>query len=476
VVARESKLRKVFQQPKASRYDKARMTRYIVWSCLLAVISCTRRNPAYCTSSADCSDPAKPFCDVTGAFGPLMDDCIATPLDAGADALEDTANDAGCTPGAGILCASDMLTACAADGHSTVQTPCALGCASEPRCLTFEPSNGLGSAFIAAANEPDVVLPPGAKIDTDLGLVENAAGSALTVASELVAQSGGPSIRVFLGNSFVLDAMVIQGTAAVAFVAPGRVSVIGYVDASATEIQGGPGAVSGSDACVGLSIHAGSAIGPSFTGGAGGGGNATKGGDGAYTGNTGGQPVTTLVPFTGGCAGGDQLSSGGTIEERGGAGGGGVQLDSLDEISLTSTGLIDVGGGGGESYAGGGAGGNVLLEAPTVSIEGAVSGVTANGGAGGACGDSGPDGSASAAPAAGPSCNERSGGNGGTGTALAGNGGGTCPAGQTCVASDEGGGGGAVGRARIATATGSYTATGSPLQSAQISVTTLVTQ
>ena len=69
-------------------------------------------------------------------------------------------------------------------------------------------------------------------------------------------------------------------------------------------------------------------------------------------------------------------------DSRTGNGGGAVQLVSGSSITLAPLAKINVGGGGGQWLGGGGgSGGAVLLEAPTVTVQGVIA---ANGGSGGA--------------------------------------------------------------------------------------------
>jgi hypothetical protein len=382
----------------------------------------------------------------------------------------------GCTPGASLACTADQNTLCAADGHSTTTATCALGCsATEPRCLTFDPSNDLGGALADAATQPDIALPPGAQIDTDLGLIQGVGGVPIDVKSVLVSQNGGTSmIRVFEGRSFVIDGARVVGSKSLALVAPGPITIRGLFDASANGLTNGPGAQEAPTACAGGASQEVGGTMPSAAG-AGGGGNATAGGAGGGAhafGGGGGALIPTFVPLVGGCRGGSVTDfSNGTLLRNGGGGGGAVQLVSLDQIALTNNGVIDLGGGGGPISAGGGSGGTLVLEATHVRIEGATTGVVANGGAGGACGSTGPDGGSSSTQATGPKCSPNSAGDGATGT-LAATSGEVCTA-MFCAANRYGGGGGAAGRVRIATANGAFSTVSTPILSAVISTATL---
>jgi hypothetical protein len=160
--------------------------------------------------------------------------------------------------------------------------------------------------------------------------------------------------------------------------------------------------------------------------------------------------------------------------QQGGGGGGAVQLVALRSVTLTGTGFIDVSGGGGMKSAGGGSGGLVIIEAPVVRVDGATTGITANGGSGGGCDMNGTDGGRTTAAASGPVCPPYNGGAGGTGvidpqsSPLCT---GTC-----ALGSHYGGGGGSAGRLRVITRDGSYTLGNNPIVSAATSTGTLVPQ
>ena len=209
--------------------------------------------------------------------------------------------------------------------------------------------------------------------------------------------------------------------------------------------------------------------------GAAGAANHERGGHGGSTFDYGGSVQSTFSPLAGGCRGGAILDMmGATTIARGGGGGGAIQLVSGGQIVLSDQGLIDLGAGGGESSAGGGSGGTLVFEAPQVSMTGASAGVTANGGAGGGCdGGIGADALASTAKALGPACSYFYGGNGGTGAELPGNG---CTVQVDCAMGDPapryGGGGGSVGRMRVATMPGGFSRV-TPVLSVHITTATL---
>jgi hypothetical protein len=170
-----------------------------------------------------------------------------------------------------------------------------------------------------------------------------------------------------------------------------------------------------------------------------------------------------LVPLRGGCGGGagggpDQISSG--SGGAGGHGGGAIQLSAGVRLRVSGSGLIRAGGSGGRGGSfnppamtsagggGGGSGGAILLEAPTLELDGPI---VANGGGGGAggsfsiTGEPGKDGTSSRDQAAG-------GKEVGVGTNSFGGMGGSVAGDATSGGDDAcnaGGGGGGAGRVRL---------------------------
>jgi hypothetical protein len=380
--------------------------------------------------------------------------------------------------GAVLQCENDQLTTCNAEGTATTTQACVLGCASDAaRCRTFEPSNGLGPALAESANENDVILPSGTRIDTDLGVVQDADGTSISVRAIDVNQAGGLPIRVLVAGSFAMGNVTVTGTRPIAFVAGGPITVTGRLTARATGSVGGPGART-SGSCSGGDMNQLSGCATPSSVGTGGAGNHQPGGRGGANDPNGGAALTGFSPLAGGCSGGTQFNIPGTsIVARGGGGGGAVQLVSQTSVVLTEQGMVDVGGGGGQSTTGGGSGGMIVIEAPEVSLSGSSAGLVANGGAGGGCGMKGPDATVTTSPALGAVCANYFAGNGGTGSAAPGNG---CISGvDNCVGTCPtiyGGGGGSVGRMRIATKTGSFATTGNPVISVAITTSVLSTK
>lgn len=449
-------------------------------------------------------DPERPYCDVDGAIEGTPGKCISVACTPGqfetcsgdtaltcnteGDSYDRVECAAGCddssgcrpfcTPKQPLACSDDQLMVCNAAGTGTIVETCGLGCDTvDKRCKTFEPSNGLGASLASSTLQPDFVLPPGTRIDTSTGVAQAGDGSPLPLASHLLPQANGPSILVIEGHSFVMDDVTVTGTNAIAFVAAQTIEIRGRIAARATASAAGPGA-STSLACRGKDAAQYSCMcSLPCSEGTGGGGNATTGGRGGASATfTGGAAQITFSPLAGGCPGGNQYAIDNvTVVRRGGAGGGAVQLVAGTSVVLRSQGLIDVGAGGGDSTAGGGSGGTVIIESPSVTIDGPAAGVAANGGAGGGCGMMGPDGTSSGSQALGAVCPSYFAGSGGTGTLNPGN---ACVIGvDTCVANCQviyGGGGGSAGRLRIVTKDGSHGTAGNPIISAAVTAESLI--
>ncbi len=463
----------------------------VVW------FSCTKKADQ-CDSSSDCTDPAYPFCDVNGQYAPSGGNknvCTIIPPDCPADVC-------GCMPGA-TTCASDQLTTCNADGMSTSTSTCALGCSDAGlACKSFTPSNGLAPILAEASAEPDATIPSGSTIDTDTCVFTASNGAQLLVGS-LVVQAQAPMICAFAAHNFTIADVTVTGSSALALVAANDLAINGIIDASANGGSAGPGAKPPGTVCDGGSVTevrcaVGTAPAVPCSTGAGGGGNAIAGGSGGTDSlvpesdtfgsgtGSGGAPMTGFSPLVGGCSGGNSTSSAGTLTiAAGGGGGGAVQLVSGATLELV--GIVHVGGGGGSSTSpdatggGGGAGGDLVIEAPTLML-GTAGGFAANGGAGGGCGvagtDATPDGNASSGGddgACSGSDYSLAGGAGGTGALAPGDGGEDVRVPPTTT-DRFGGGGGSVGRVRVATRDGTFVKMSSSLQSAALTTEMLVTQ
>lgn len=506
---------------------------------VLAAVACgevkSKNNGTQCNSDGTCTDPSQ-VCDVDGSIGGTPNTCVSVMCTAGQFKACQGSNSAvvcnatgngydtmpcvnGCDSGSGctavtctanqaLRCDADQLVSCNADGNGAVSTTCPLGCdATALKCKGVDPSNNLASNLDQAAGQGDVALPDGTTINTDNGSVTGT-GGAIAVANVIVSQSGGPMMRVLMAKSFTIGDVRVTGTAALAIVAAGDITLNGTLDLSADGVTAGPGAI----ACAGAGEGGANNVGsfsrapagnsggyPTYLwniGGGGGGGFGSVGGTGgAYStaspggagGTTNGAP--TLVPLRGGCPGGDGQSG-----PHGGRGGGAIQLVANGTVHLTGTATkkaqIHVGGGGGEAgelgraattdtnpvfgSGGGGAGGGVLIEAATVTLD-AATGIWAAGGGGGGWGScttaaNGMDAPPTAVTPSGGACAAgttpaQTGGDGAT-TADGGTG-------QSSSFGSGGGGGGGLGRIRINTADATYTSTGATVRG---TVTTAIVQ
>ena len=219
----------------------------------------------------------------------------------------------------------------------------------------------------------------------------------------------------------------VTGSRPLVLVATGSITVDGVLDVASRRTATGfeLGAAASSPACVPGQT-------PSAGGGGPGGSFGGRGGNGgAGTLNVAESAfATSITAFRGGCAGLDGDGS----PASGGPSGGAVYL--LARTQITVTGSINASGAGAGPGGGGGSGGMIGLEAPVVSVSGAV---FANGGGGGEGGGApGANPSNATTPAVGGSGGE--GGDGGTGSASTTR---TGAAGQSAALGGGGGGGGA---------------------------------
>jgi hypothetical protein len=344
------------------------------------------------------------------------------------------------------------------------------GPAQEAGVLGYVPSN-FGNVTIADGGVPEAGEGGTSIIGADGG-IDWAGAPAVSVTGTCIDTCLPPPLVVQQGDGslahlFVLKSLTVQTSARltpsdatpVIFAVLGDVQVLGTIDVGANLNAGGCGALSW--------------VGTSGPQGPGGGGNgytpnypASGGGGGSFCGlggkggaTSGAQavggaayPGPSLVPLVAGSAGG--WANG----YAWGAGGGAIQISSGTSIVVSGVGIINAGGGGG-NYGGGGSGGAILLEAPTVTIQGNL---TANGGSGAAYSTNGSNvgtnGLTNAQPAPGAKVSGAGyllGGNGAAGKTINGSDGTNGEAGV-----DVGGGGGGAGFVRINTSSGSATITG----------------
>jgi hypothetical protein len=90
--------------------EPSRMS-WIALVALVLVVGCTSANPRSCADGT-CTDPAFPFCDIDGAFGPNIETCVAV----------------ACTPGVVDACRGDQAITCNAAGTNYDLVKCGLEC------------------------------------------------------------------------------------------------------------------------------------------------------------------------------------------------------------------------------------------------------------------------------------------------------------------------------------------------------------
>jgi hypothetical protein len=365
-----------------------------------------------------------------------------------------------------------------ADGPSSVDADgcgCAWGCISG-HCARLVPAGG-GVTPDDLAPDPSLqdFLLATATFDSSAGTI-----SGITSGFDFVVRG---AIGVFRFKSLhIAGHIALQGTRPIALVADGEI-VIGDVVEAGTCVYGDPGPG-------GLAGAAGK-LAATGSGGGGGGGNDTSaggggGGHGDGGGSGGGGPaggvafgdatITALRGGGGGGGGGGNGNAGG-----GGGGGGAVQIASNTQITITNGGGINAGGCGGHALdgsashgagGGGGAGGTILLEAPVISVWGALA---VNGGSGAGGGDTfsgdGARGSLDRTAAPGGVASGTGGAAGGDGGAAAMQHGAAGAAGVY-----SGGGGGAAGWIRVNTRTGTATVDNTHLSPALDDVPTTCTE
>ena len=385
-----------------------------------AAVACgTKANPAATCADGTCSDPAFPFCDVDGAVGGTANACIAVTCTAGEVAecrgsaaltcsVGGTSFDEipcahGCEPTVGCkacdagqtVCANGAVSVCDGSGNET-STACALGCfMDQPRCTDIDPSNGLAMYLDMVTDPPDVHIDSTGAANSDTGEVVLAPNqTVLTIPSFLApASNGGPAIRVYVVHDLLVDdTLFLAGSLPVAILATGDIVLNAPINSNAGN----------SAACAGGAGHD-SGENPDFSAASGGGGNATSGGSGGgitgdatIPGGAGGAVAgtTDLQPLMGGCdAGSISVSADSSLHYAGSFGGGGLQLSSRTQIIVSAR--IDASGGAGYAtgdqitadtsslaISGGGAGGNLILEAPVLTLNAAAD-LDARGGDGG---------------------------------------------------------------------------------------------
>lgn len=386
------------------------------------------------------------------------------------DAMPDAQLSTECTT-AGTTCVGpdERLRVCSTINAVPMDTICPWRCANTPtpHCrklqpaggavlpTDLEPAPGLGDITI---NQQGVAI----RFNTDTGVITNGLSTVSPTGIVFVARNG---VGIWRFNQLTMSgAIEFTGTNAAALVAITEIQITGRVDlqGDCTNRNAGAGGFDGG-------VNAAPGAGTSGAGGAGTGTNTdcTGGGGGghAFAGGLGGRGplggvafgMATIPQLSGGGGGG---GGGGGNGGAGGGGGGAIQLVANSKVRVNGSVLfgIQAGGCGGRTGAacggGGGAGGTILIEAAVVEIINATLAVNGGGGGGGKSGTSGNPGHLSTQRAAG--------GLGGTsGSGDDGGVGGSGGDDETFAGAPGGGGdfsaggGGAVGRMRFNTLSGS---------------------
>lgn len=397
----------------------------VLWVAL-ALVACTKSNPAKHCADGTCLDPSYPFCDITGSIAGEPGACIATSCTMGAFVecrgdVEVRCNVDGsnynlaqcergcddalggcrlCNPGE-TACTNGKVASCDATGTITDVESCPLGCfGSEPRCREINPSNGLAMYFDMVPDPPSLVIENGRFTVETGAVVDN--GQPITVPSfSVAAPVGGVALRVFVVDSLTITqataAYADSGGPALVFLARGDIKITGRLAAAKA---GSPVALPACSAGPGLGPTS-AATTCGYTASASGGGafatNGAKGGDreSLFLGGSGGiaNGNEQLIPLRGGCPSGQRFQA---SARNHGFGGGAIQLVSRTRILIDGVVDVrgDVGGLGGwacpvgsgacSSLESGGAGGGVLIEAPSIEL-GPNGSLDTTGGAGGQC-------------------------------------------------------------------------------------------
>ena len=387
-------------------------------------------------------------------------------------------------PDAGTMIDASVTDAGTSDGGSDAGSRTVVPSNVDPSVIGFDASSSAlmfpDVAAIVTVNTDDGSITAGGFTVRPAGEgVHRGTGVAFALVPS--ASAGARPLGVFVvGSLEVPSTLRIEAVGSSPFVllSQGPVRIDGLIDVSSSAARAGAGGGTGGAGvpAAAAGVRGGGSGGGEgglpgagdYDAGGGGGGFGSGGGHGggtlgASTGGSGGVVYgdATLIPLVGGSGGG----AGAGPSRDGGHGGGAVQITSATSITIGPTGRIDAGGGGGRGGpregsttsgggSGGGSGGAILLEAPTVAIEGSVG---ANGGGGGRGGNvdsppaDGADGDTVTVPAPGAPMMAPRGGGGGDGSAADG-------AAENGETSEEGGGGGGgAGRIRINTASATET-------------------
>ena len=386
------------------------------------------------------------------------------PGDAGIDAPADVAPDADpCTR----TCSGNDLSVVCPSGSSV--TTCGWGCLGSAsgggHCGRITPAGGAVSAADLDTTGLGSNIQIDGVVDGDTGSIGTTRGEGSGVVSGIDYNLVG-NVAVFrFGSVTITGTLSFAGSHPIAIVAQGPIVVSAPVDARGDCVgsDAGPGGSPGGGPNASASGSGAGAAGAGASCGGGGGGHGGHGGAGGKKNDTAaaggvafGDDIISVL--AGGGGGGAGVGSEGGV---GGGGGGALQLVSSTSITVMAGAEINAGGCGGKPTTnsqpggGGGAGGTIVLEAPVVTINGAI-GTNGGGGAGGdALGQPGQDGITDPVGA--------SGGTSGMSTQAGGSGAAaTFPDGVAAIggAVSSGGGGGAVGRIRITTLSGTKNGSG----------------
>jgi hypothetical protein len=392
----------------------------------------------------------------------------------------DDAVDASMTPDASLCteasveCADPtVLRTCTGPGVPVSDRACSWGCVSAgtPHCGQLVPTTGSVpmDKTTSFTGLTDVDMVNGIIVNTSTGQIGNLNNPDAIHDNNVGIDNGvdyqeygtAPGVTVFRFRKLIISGNItIVGDRAVVFVADQEITVGGVVDArgpctktgQTVGIAGPGGFAGGAQKGAGLGTGGGGGGGTDNTKGGGGAGYGSTGGLGGNTGGAGGLPYNSTINTLVGGSGGGGGGGGNGNTQPGGGGGGAIQMISNKSITI-SAGGINAGGCGGfsttgpDSGAGGGAGGLILLEAPAITLAGALAVNGGGGGSGPGLVLQGENGKLSRAAAAG-AIGDGIGGAGGAGATLIG--------GPGTMVTKSGGGGGAVGRIRIETRDGTH--------------------
>jgi hypothetical protein len=416
----------------------------------------------FCASSGICQPITYgSSCGGTSDGGTTNDQCLGATCVAG-NCLAPIASGQSCTVGVGS-CAAGTVCSDSNGGATGTCSPLDPACGADagPPPFSFQPTNvSLQTILQYASMAEDEDVTQDCSIPTS---TTQPISDCFNSPIEAVTQEEGSTVNLVVVNSLKVESTAsisATGPVPVVIVSLSTVTFVGgnlQANSENAGLDNGPGGAAGSGSNVMGGGHGGGAAASGTAevgaGGAGYCGQGGLGGGGTVLAATYGNAI--IRPLVGGSAGG-----GGVV--GGGAGGGAVQIVAAQSIDLEMGSYITVGGAGGQgggagdqNAGGGGSGGSILIEAPSVTIAGALA---ANGGGGGGgelstAGDGSPNSTPAAGGASSAPDGTAAGGNGAAGATLNGS------PGQTDATSNSGGGGGGVGRIRVNSATAMATTT-----------------